>query len=88
MTKEEFNEKYAAYKADGFYGLTINNEHIIIYLDELFEKVLLPLVDNFEFYQIKVKFSNVRFYSNLPPITNAFIEKRLNEIFRKHETTS
>ncbi len=66
MTTVEFNEKYAAYLPEGWYGLDINDEEVIAWLDNLFEHYLTK-IEGFEYHQIKTKFgiNDIRFYSNL-----------------------
>jgi hypothetical protein len=64
MTIEEFNEKYKAYLGKRWYGLDIDDAEVINFLDNLFEHYLIK-IEGFEYHQIKVKFGDVRFYSNL-----------------------
>lgn len=83
MTKKEFNLKYEKYIEPIFNGLMVDDEQIIKYLDELFEFVIIPINPNFQFSQIKMKYSMIRFYSNLPVKTNLFIERKLQEYVNK-----
>jgi hypothetical protein len=66
MTLVEFNDKYAAYLPKGWYGLDIDDENVISFLDNMFEHHLTK-IESFEYHQIKVKFgiNDIRFYSNL-----------------------
>ena len=41
MTVEEFNTKYKAYLEEGHYGLVINIQMVIDYLDNLFETKII-----------------------------------------------
>lgn len=63
-TADEFNEKYKNYLTEGFYGLAINDERVVIQLDDLFENVFTK-IEGFEYQQIKLKFGRGVFYSNL-----------------------
>jgi hypothetical protein len=76
MTLVEFNEKYAAYLPKGWYGLDIDDEDVIRWLDNLFQHHLTK-IEGFEYHQIKVKFgiNDIRFYSNLDG--NDVIQKAL-----------
>ena len=76
MTIEEFNEKYQAYLGKRWYGLDIDNEEVINFLDNMFEYYLTK-IEGFEYNQIKVKFgiNDVRFYSNLD--SNNVVNKAL-----------
>lgn len=60
MTTEQFNQKYNDYLEEGYYGLAIDNEQFIEWLDEKFQEYIkLP---DFEYSQIKAKFGMGRFY--------------------------
>jgi hypothetical protein len=74
MTLVEFNDKYAAYLPKGWYGLDIDDEDVIAWLDNLFEHYLTK-IEGFEYHQIKTKFGDVRFYSNLD--SNDVVNKAL-----------
>ena len=62
MTAQEFNEKYSDYLEDRFYGLAIDKESVVNYLDVVFEDLIK--IPNFKYQQIKLKFNNASFYSN------------------------
>lgn len=62
-TTEEFNKKYKDYLEEGHYGLDIQNEYIIEYLDKQFEDLIK--IPGFKYSQIKMKFNSSRFYNNL-----------------------
>jgi len=61
MTAEDFNKKYSDYLETGHYGLAIDNEDVINYLDKVFEDKLIN-IPNFKYSQIKTKFGSARFY--------------------------
>ncbi len=63
MTVDEFNEKYSKYLEPGHYGMAIEDERVINYLDGEFEK---EIKDNpgFLYAQIKLKFFRTRAYTN------------------------
>ena len=60
MTVSEFNEKYKDYLGEGHYGLSIDNQEIIDYLDIIFED--LVKIKEFKYYQIKLKYGYPRVY--------------------------
>lgn len=64
MTAQEFNHKYINYLEEGFYGMQLNDVKIIDWFDRMFSSVLKK-IPNFKYYQIKLKFGYVVFYSNL-----------------------
>lgn len=63
MTCKEFNKKWNDYLEERFYGLEIDDENVINYLDKEFEK---EVVNNpsFTYSQIKLKFGTSRVYAN------------------------
>lgn len=63
MTIEEFDEKWKDYLEDGHYGLAINNEKVIDYLDKEFTKEV-KINPSFTYAQIKIKFGTSRVYTN------------------------
>ena len=64
MLMTEFNEKYKEFLSLGYSGLEIDNELVIKFLDQIFENYLTKIED-FRYYQIKIKFNSIRFYSSL-----------------------
>ena len=64
-TCKEFNEKYVNWLEPGFYGLAIDDEDVVNYLDTHFT-LFVQQHSNFSYAQIKTKFSSVRFYCTGP----------------------
>jgi hypothetical protein len=60
MTSTEFNTKYKQYLEEGYYGLAINDEEFINWLDGKFQEFIKN--PNFSYTQIKIKFGMGRFY--------------------------
>ena len=60
MTSDEFNEKYKDFLEEGHYGLAINNNEFIEWLDEKFQSFIQK--SGFSYSQIKEKFGSGRFY--------------------------
>jgi hypothetical protein len=60
MSSDEFNEKYADYLEDNHYGLDIQDEEFIEWLDNKFQHFIN--IPDFTYSQIKVKFGQGRFY--------------------------
>jgi hypothetical protein len=80
MTTNEFNCKYEKYLEQGHYGLDIECESIVEYLDKVFTDLIK--IPGFEYQQIKLKFNSARFYSNLSQIIPNFgfmIESKIEE---------
>lgn len=75
-TTKEFNEKYKDYLEEGHYGLAINNQEAMAYLDEKFQDFIK--VPGFKYSQIKIKFNSVRFYATNVPTSE--VELKLQEI--------
>jgi len=63
MTTNEFNEKYKNYLEEGFYGLAIQDNNVIDYLDKEFEKEI-KINPSFKYSQIKIKFGTSRVYAD------------------------
>ena len=61
-TAEDFNNKYKDYLEYSFYGMAINDEKVIKYLDKEFEKEIEEN-PNFKYSQIKTKFGASVIYS-------------------------
>jgi hypothetical protein len=82
MNSNQFNQKYSAYLEEGHYGLDIDIPVIINYLDEIFQE--LTQISGFQYTQIKLKFSEGRFYNNLDVILGFNLSRMINnEIERK-----
>lgn len=79
MTNIDFNKKYKKYLAEGYYGMSPNNPKIIDWFDRVFSSVLVK-IPNFKYYQIKLKFGYITFYSNLSEFENY---KKSDEIITK-----
>lgn len=62
MTKAEFNTKWKDYLEERFYGLAIDHEAVIDYLDSEFEKES-KLNPDFSYSQIKLKFGRAVVYA-------------------------
>ena len=60
MTTTEFNEKYKDYLEEGFYGLVINSENVIKFLDKIFQDLIK--IPGFRYSQIKLKMGYTRVY--------------------------
>ena len=71
MTQQQFNQKWAPFLEEGFYGLAINNPSVVEYLDQVFEG--LTKIPGFKYQQIKEKFNYSQFYSNLTDVTSTEI---------------
>lgn len=61
MTVNEFNDKYKDYLEEGYYGLDIDNSHVIHLLDKFFTGWIEDSID-FKYTQIKLKFGTARAY--------------------------
>jgi hypothetical protein len=79
MTIEEFNEKYKDYLGKGHYGLDINNQEVIEYLDDKFQELIK--IPGFMYYQIKLKFNKPRVYIDTGEGSNIFHEME-QEIYK------
>lgn len=81
MTAQEFNNKYDNWLQDGHYGLAIDDENIIEFLDNIFQD--LTRIPSFSYAQIKMKFDHARFYADGVSSTMCYlIEHKINEINR------
>ena len=54
MTITEFNQKWSSHLEEGHYGLNIDLDEVIEYLDENFE-LMKSAYPNFTYSQIKIK---------------------------------
>lgn len=82
MTTDQFNQKYNDYLEEGHYGLAINDEQFIEWLDGKFQEYIkLP---DFEYSQIKAKFGMGRFYAE--GISNeqiSEVERKITELCKR-----
>lgn len=79
MTAEQFNKKYEKWLERGHYGLDIDVDSVVEYLDEKFQE--LTKNPHFSFSQIKTKFCWVCFYAD--GVTNeqrSEIERNIEEL--------
>lgn len=80
MNSDGFNSKWFNYLEDGHYGMAIEDEEVIDYLDGEFEKEIKEN-SNFTYAQIKIKFGSSRVYANSD---KTFLwENKINEILSK-----
>ncbi len=78
---EEFNEKYKDYLEEGHYGLDLDKQEVIDYLDKEFQEFIK--IPGFKYSQIKSKFNSFRFYAdNLPVGKESEIELKLKELYK------
>jgi|JI10StandDraft_1071094.scaffolds.fasta_scaffold12871_9 hypothetical protein len=86
MTTNEFNSKYKQFIEPGFedQGLMIELPNVVIFLDNVFESI--TKIPGFEFSQIKTKFKQVRFYSNLNSNLARTIESRIEDLILESKT--
>lgn len=61
MTVNEFNNKYKDYLEEGHYGLDIDDQEVISFLDKVFTGWIEDSKD-FKYTQIKLKFGIARVY--------------------------
>lgn len=61
MNYIQFNDKYSNYLEVGHYGLDIDNDIVVNYLDKIFPD-LIEYIKDFKYSQIKLKFGLCRFY--------------------------
>jgi hypothetical protein len=81
MNVSDFNKKYSNYLEFGHYGVFIDNERFLKYLNEMFMNIILHH-PKFKFTQVKAKFGQVRFYSNLEMETGLQLESELNTYYK------
>lgn len=86
MTATEFNEKYKDYLEEGFDGMEIDDEGVIKYMDEEFEKII-KVYPYFIYSQIKLKFGYSRVYTNLHELnkeldSRTLWEENINDIIK------
>jgi hypothetical protein len=77
MTQQEFNTKYKNNIPVGYYGLGFNTPEVTQLLDSYFSTK-----NNFEIFQIKMKFNFCRIYtSGLPELEIHELETQVNELY-------
>ena len=81
MTKQQFNEKYKSYIEDRFEGCSIPDEQFIDFLDVSFKEIIRQY-PTFKFSQLKSKFGQIRFYTNLTSEQETIYQKELNEFYQ------
>lgn len=81
MNVSDFNKKYSNYLEFGHDGASINDEKFLKYLDEMFMNIIFHH-PKFKFTQVKAKFGQVRFYSNLEMETGLQLESELNKYYQ------
>lgn len=59
----EFNKKWRSYLVEGFQGLDINNDDVVCFLEQEFEKEI-KTNPNFQYKQIKLKCGACRIYAS------------------------
>lgn len=78
MTAEEFDKKYEAYLEKGHYGLAIDDEAVINYLDERFQEFIK--IPGFSYSQIKLKFGMARVYCEPSSVPTSELETAIENI--------
>ena len=82
MTSEEFNQKYKDFLEEDHYGLAIDNDDFINWLDDKFQKFIKK--PNFNYSQIKAKFGMGRFYcEGLTSEEVIEVENKITELCKK-----
>jgi len=80
MTAEEFNKKYELYLNEGHYGLSIDSEEFVNWLDQKFRHFIT--FPKFRYSQIKIKFGYGRFYcEGLPQELVKEVEEKITDFF-------
>jgi len=83
MDSTYFNEKYKEYLEEGHYGLAISNPDVVVFLEDMFDRVLTKVPD-FKYSQIKLKFGKCRIYTNLnSPTLEHIMEMHINNLINK-----
>lgn len=91
MNASQFNKKYFDYLSEGHYGLDINIPELVEELDIVFQELIK--IPGFKYTQIKEKFHQARFYTNLSGILGVvgrMIDRKIEEdltFFLKVEET-
>ena len=61
MTINEFNEKWSKHLEEGHYGLAIDLDEVVEFVDEQFTE-MVKAYPHFTYSQIKLKFASARVY--------------------------
>jgi hypothetical protein len=80
MAATEFNKKYKAYLEEGHYGLAIDDEAVINYLDGKFQEFIK--IPGFSYSQIKLKFGMARVYCQPTNIPTNELEAEIEKILK------
>lgn len=81
MTADEFNDKYNEYLQPRHYGLAIENQEVIEFLDNIFQDLIK--IKGFSYAQIKVKYGSSRFYANgISMEMMSLIENGINNVIK------
>lgn len=81
-TTDEFNEKYKDFLEENHYGLAIQDEQFINWLDNKFQEFIIH--PSFCYSQIKIKFGMGRFYCKGLSIQQVKeIENKITELCKK-----
>ena len=83
MSIEDFNNRWERFLENGNYGLDINNEKVIKFLDDFF--YLAQHEPGFKYSQIKLKWGQPRFYSTLPFSIERMVENEIARILKEEE---
>ena len=79
MTTGQFNEKYKNHLDEGHYGMDINDERVIEFLDKEFTEEI-EHDPNFKYQQIKLKWDMARIYSSSEK--NYYWENEIDKIMK------
>lgn len=83
MDAIEFNNKYEKYLEDGHYGMAIDDDEIINYMDKQFE-LMTTLDPMFTYSQIKLKFGMARVYTNNSDASDLW-EKNIDDMLKNRK---
>ena len=81
MTQEEFDRKYKDFLEEGHYGLAVNDEDFISWLDAKFQEFIKQ--PGFTYSQIKSKFGRGTFYcEGLSNEQITEVENKITELYK------
>lgn len=82
MNSTEFNNKYDKWLEERHYGLAIDHDEVIDFLDKIFQDLIK--IEGFSYSQIKLKFSMARFYADgINGTTCRMIEREIERILEE-----